>query len=151
MKRLQEFMDRIPQGVFVVGTRMGESYNLMTAAFVTQVSFNPCSLAVSVANNHYTAELIGPTGEFSLSVLAAGQELTAKVCGFQSGRRVDKSKSVEYRLEAGLPVVAGSAAYLICKVRQTVAYADHTVFFAEITEGGAGEAQPLIYVSKDYF
>ena len=51
-------MDAIPQGVFILGTRMGDSYNLMTAAFVTQVSFNPCSVAVSVANNHYTAELI---------------------------------------------------------------------------------------------
>ena len=71
-------MDAIPQGVFILGTRMGDSYNLMTAAFVTQVSFNPCSVAVSVANNHYTAELIAQQGQFSLSVLAEGQEAEAK-------------------------------------------------------------------------
>ena len=58
MKEILKCMDKIPQGVFLVGTKKGEGYNLMTAAFVTQVSFNPASIAVSVANNHYTAELI---------------------------------------------------------------------------------------------
>ena len=49
MKEILKCMDKIPQGVFLVGTKKGEGYNLMTAAFVTQVSFNPASIAVSVA------------------------------------------------------------------------------------------------------
>lgn len=73
MKEILKCMDKIPQGVFLVGTKKGEGYNLMTAAFVTQVSFNPASIAVSVANNHYTAELIREQERFSLSVLAEGQ------------------------------------------------------------------------------
>ena len=67
MKELLHCMDAIPQGVYLVGTKKGEGYNLMTAAFVTQVSFNPASLAVSVAKPHYTAELIQAQGEFTLS------------------------------------------------------------------------------------
>ena len=41
MKEILKCMDKIPQGVFLVGAKKGEGYNLMTAAFVTQVSFNP--------------------------------------------------------------------------------------------------------------
>lgn len=145
-------MDAIPQGVFILGTRMGESYNLMTAAFVTQVSFNPCSVAVSVANAHYTAELIAQQGQFSLSVLAEGQETEAKACGYQSGRKTDKYARVHCQMTpAGLPVVEGAAAWMDCKVRQTVVYEDHTVFFAEIEACARTDARPMIYESKKYF
>ena len=145
-------MDAIPQGVFILGTRMGDIYNLMTAAFVTQVSFNPCSVAVSVANNHYTAELIAQQGQFSLSVLAEGQEAEAKACGYQSGRKVDKSARVRYVVtEDGLPVLEGAAAWMVCKVRQTVEYEDHTVFFAEISDCARADTQSMIYKSQRFF
>lgn len=151
MKKIQQCMDTIPQGVFIVGTQMGDTYNLMTAAFVMQVSFNPCSLAVSVANAHYTAELVSQQGRFSLSVLAEGQEAEAKACGFQSGRRTDKSQKVSYRLEEGLPVIEGAASYMICQVKQTVVFEDHTIFLAEILSGDFTEARPMIYDSKEFF
>lgn len=151
MNELLNSMDAIPQGVFVVGTRKGEGYNFMTAAFVTQVSFNPASIAVSVAKPHYTAELIQERGEFSLTVLAEGQTQVAKDCGFQSGRRADKAARVCYHLEQGLPVLDGSAAWLVCKVRQTVDFEDHIVFLAEITAGERTEATPMIYRSHDFF
>ena len=115
MKEILKCMDKIPQGVFLVGAKKGEGYNLMTAAFVTQVSFNPASIAVSVANNHYTAELIREQERFSLSVLAEGQEAEAKACGFESGRKTDKSKRVQTHLMApGLPVLDGAAAAMVC-------------------------------------
>lgn len=152
MKEILKCMDKIPQGVFLVGAKKGEGYNLMTAAFVTQVSFNPASIAVSVANNHYTAELIREQERFSLSVLAEGQEAAAKACGFESGRKTDKSKRVQTHLMApGLPVLDGAAAAMVCRVRQVVKYEDHTVFFAEIEAAEETEAKPLPYVSGDYF
>lgn len=152
MANKQECMDTIRQGVFIVGTRMNETYNFMTAAFVTQISFNPCSVALSVANDHYTSELIQAQGEFSLSVLAKGQELEAKSCGYQSGRKFDKAKRVKFHVtDQGLPVIEGAAAYMICKVKQTVVYEDHTVFFADIADGDCSGAEPMVYVSKDFF
>ena len=152
MKDKLKCMDTIPQGVFIIGPRMNETYNFMTAAFVTQVSFNPCSLAVSIANAHYTADLIKEQGQFSVSVLAQTQKKEAIACGFQSGRKTDKSKRVEFRLtEQGLPVISGAASYMICKVKQTVVYEDHTVFFAEIEDGECTDAPAMVYVSTDFF
>lgn len=145
-------MDKIPQGVFIVGTRMNDSFDLMTAAFVTQVSFQPCSLALSVANDHYTAQLIREQGQFSLSVLEAGQVLEAKSCGYQSGRTVDKAKRMKLHLTPqGLPIVDDAAAWMVCTVKQTVAYEDHTVFLAEIVDGADTPGQPMIYNSAEFF
>lgn len=151
MKELLNCMDAIPQGVFLVGTRMGEGHNLMTAAFVTQVSFNPASIAVSVAKPHYTADLIREQGVFSLSVLAEDQYQAAKDCGFQSGRKADKVSRVSCHWEQDLPVLDGAAAWLLCKVRQTVDFEDHYLFLAEITAGERSDKTPMIYRSQDFF
>lgn len=152
MKNIAACMDTIKQGVFIVGTRMGETYNFMTAAFVTQISFNPCSLAISVADDHYTAELIKEQGDFALSVLAEGQTLEAKSCGYQSGRKFDKASRIRYRVtEQGVPVVDGAAAWLYCKVKEVVHYVDHTIFIAEIADGEKTEAEPMVYASGDFF
>ncbi len=146
------YMDTISQGVFIIGTKMNKSYNFMTAAFITQISFNPCSIALSIAQNHYTAELIENQGQFSISVLAEGQELEAKSCGYQSGRDFDKSKRVKYHItEQDLPVIEGVVSYLICKVKQSVVYEDHIVFLAEVVEGKYTDKKPMIYISKKFF
>lgn len=145
-------MDAISQGVFIVGTIMGDTVNLMTAAFATQVSFDPPSIAVSVANSHYTAELVEQGGKFTLSVLADGQKREAAACGFQSGRTADKARRVRYELtESGLPVISDAAAWMECTVRQSVVYEDHTLFLAEIRQGDRSESAPMIYHSSDFF
>lgn len=145
-------MDAITQGVFIVGTIMGDTVNLMTAAFATQVSFDPPSIAVSVANSHYTAELVEKGGKFTLSVLADGQKREAAACGFQSGRTANKARRVRYELtESGLPVISEAAAWMECSVRQSVVYEDHTLFLAEIRQGDRSESAPMIYHSSDFF
>ena len=152
MENKLKCMDTIRQGVFIVGTRMNESYNFMTAAFATQISFNPCSLAVSVADDHYTAELIQEQGDFALSVLAEDQELEAKSCGYQSGRKFDKASRVKYNVIAqGVPVIDGVASWMYCKVKETVHYIDHTIFIAEIVDGACTEKEPMIYHSDRFF
>lgn len=152
MENKLKCMDTIPQGVFIVGTKMNETYNFMTAAFVTQVSFNPCSLALSVATDHYTADLIKEQKEFALSVLAEEQVLEAKSCGYQSGREFDKAARVSYQVtEGGLPVIEGAASYMICEVKQTIEYEDHMLFLAEIKDGKCTDAKPMVYDSKVFF
>ena len=152
MREKLRCMGSISQGVYVVGVRMGGSYNLMTASFVAPVSFNPCSIALSVSRRHYTVDLLREQGAFALSVLAEGQEEVARRCGCQSGRKTDKSRLVAYDLaERGLPVIREATAYLICKVRQTVDYEDRVLFLAEVEKGSFTERPPLHYVPREFF
>ena len=152
MTDILQCMDKITQGVYLIGTKFADTCNFMTAAFVTQISFNPCSLAISLDKSRFTAELIRENGYFSLAVLSDQQQLEAKKCGYQSGRTVDKDERVEHHLAAhGLPIVAGATANMICKVKQVVPYEDHVIFIAEILAGEYTDKKAMVYVSEDFF
>ncbi len=58
---------------------------------------------------------------------------------------------MKYQIEQNLPVIDGAASYMICKVKQSVVYEDHIVFFAEIVEGEYTDKKPMIYISKKFF
>src|SRR5712691_5282620 len=49
---------KMPSGLYVIGSRHGDEYNLMTANWVTQVSFAPKLVAVSVEKEARTNALI---------------------------------------------------------------------------------------------
>lgn len=152
MSDKKRLMDTVTQGVYIVGTKMKDTYNLMTAAWLMQVSFNPCRIALSIERTHYTAELIKNQGFFSVSVLAKGQESVAKACGFQSGRAVDKSKHVTFEVtDMDLPIIKDCYAYLFCKTSESFDIGDHFLFIAEIQDGKLINNDPLIYSSETYF
>jgi flavin reductase (DIM6/NTAB) family NADH-FMN oxidoreductase RutF len=152
MADILKCMDKITQGVYLIGTKHTDTCNFMTASFVTQISFNPCSLAISLDNTRFSKELIEKQGYFSVAVLADNQELEAKNCGYQSGRAVDKDKRIKHHLaDYGLPIVEGATANMICKVKKTVLYEDHTIFIAEILSGEYTDKKALRYVSEDFF
>ena len=48
----------LPSGLYVVGSRAGERRNGMTINWVSQVSFEPKLLAISVEKTAFTHELI---------------------------------------------------------------------------------------------
>src|SRR5258708_29609525 len=57
-----------PSGLYVIGSRHGERRNGMTANWVTQVSFDPKLIAVSVEKEAVTHELIAGGGGFTVNV-----------------------------------------------------------------------------------
>lgn len=147
------YMSAITQGVYVIGAE-GENggKNLMTAAWVTQVSSRPNQVLAAVSAGHYTAVLLEENPFFTLSVLGEGQEDVAKVCGFKSGRNTDKTKltACSYKWRE-LPEVEGAAAVLYCEVKKIIKEGDHVLFIGEVLSGEAGDKKPLIYDAKYYF
>ena len=68
-KAVQKAMNGITHGVYVIGVHTQEKDNLMTAAWLCQISSSPAMLAVAVSKGHLTAELIEKAGCFTVSVL----------------------------------------------------------------------------------
>ena len=60
----------MPTGLFVVGSRVGERRNLMTANWVMQVATTPKLVVASVERESVTAALIAEGGGFSVSLLS---------------------------------------------------------------------------------
>src|SRR4051794_18398699 len=58
-----------PSGLFVIGSRAGDRRNGMTANWVTQVSFDPKLIAVSVEKGAFTHELIAESNAFTINTI----------------------------------------------------------------------------------
>src|SRR5258708_7847862 len=58
-----------PSGLYVIGSRDGNRRNGMTANWVSQVSFDPKLVAVSVDHHAFTHELIAASGVFTVNAI----------------------------------------------------------------------------------
>lgn len=94
--------------------------NVMAAAWSMPVEFTPPRVAVVIDKNTFTRELVAASGAFALCI--PGREL-ADLCftvGSTSGREVDKfvryAVAVDNGPVLGLPLVAGSVAWMECRL-----------------------------------
>lgn len=143
-------MDMLTQGVYLIGSSSGGIKNLMTAAWVTQISAK--ALMVAVGETHFTADLIRQSGHFSVSVLSAGQKDIALQCGTRSGRRADKLAGLQLEMTPqGDPLLSDAAAHFSCRVIHSVKVLDHVLFCAEIEDARLLSGEPLRYREEEYF
>lgn len=139
--------------VVIVSGAHADKQNGMTAAWLTQVSFSPCLLAVAIAPARYTHELIEKSKIFAVSVLREGQEGVAKALGYASGRKKNKLAGVSIQvLDSGLPVLTDSGAYYECRLVHSYPAGDHTLFIGEVTGQGKLKGGPFLpFRAGEYF
>ena len=136
-------------GLYVVTCRQGAEWNGFTANWLTQVSFDPPLLAVSVENDALSLGLIRGAGEFAVCVLKTGRRELAGRLGRSRRRAPGKLDGVEW-LPVGAvapdgsltapPIPADSLGYLRCALRGETPAGDSTLLIAEIV--GACLLQP---------
>ncbi|HLF71356.1 MAG TPA: flavin reductase family protein [Dehalococcoidia bacterium] len=125
-------------GMFVVGVSDGQDANVFTANWLTQVSFDPPMVAVSVENDTRSKRLIDASGRFAVSVLAVGQRQIAADLGRSSGQSPKKLEGVGHRFAAnGCPVLEDALGYVACEVRGSVPAGDSTVYVGEVVEAAS--------------
>jgi flavin reductase (DIM6/NTAB) family NADH-FMN oxidoreductase RutF len=130
---------KMPSGLYVLGSRAGERRNGMTINWVTQMSFDPKLVGVSVEREAFTHELVSDGGVFSLNFVA--QEDRAIVRKFTKPVEVDLTARTlnEFPFHdgtTGAPILDQAVAYLDCEVRQAVELGGHTLFLGEIVDCG---------------
>ncbi len=151
MSNLNDAMQAITQGVYLVGVDDGQMKNLMTAAWVTQISAKP-SILVAVGSTHYTATMIRKAKHFSLSVMTNEQMDIADRCGKVSGTKQDKTAGLDLDYSKdGDPLVRGSAAYMECEVFDVIDTPDHVLFCADVKKAEKFSDDVLIYREHDFF
>ena len=140
----------LPWPVTLIGACHQGKHNVMTASWVSQVSFRPLLIMVSIAPERYTYELIQKSGEFVASILAEDQAEIADFCGTHSGREVDKVSALGIRTRPGqavkVPILADCLANIECRVTATYPAGDHVLFVGEVVGGSAArpDASPLL-------
>jgi flavin reductase (DIM6/NTAB) family NADH-FMN oxidoreductase RutF len=128
---------RLTNGIYVIGVAHGGKSNAFTAAWLTQVSFDPLLVALSVNPDHASYPLLTRSGVFAVSVVAHGRLDLARHFGTRSGRDVDKLRGMGWHgSPLGAPVLNEAAAWLECRVTATTPAGDHELVIGRATAGG---------------
>lgn len=148
MNEIAALCHRLSAGVYVIGAAHGGRQDAFTAAWLTQVSFEPLLVALSVNPGHATYPLIRESRAFTVSVLERGQLELARHFGTRSGRDEDKLAGVRWRPgRSGAPLLEDALAHLECEVEAIHRAGDHQLVVARIVGGGLlrTDAEPLRY------
>jgi flavin reductase (DIM6/NTAB) family NADH-FMN oxidoreductase RutF len=126
-----------PSGLYVIGSRAGERRNLMTANWVTQVSFEPKLVAVGIEHGSLTHELIAEGRTFTVCTVA--REDRAIVRKFTKPTEWDAAASTlngfaVHDGATGTPILDQAPAFVDCEVRESVELGNHTLFIGEVVE-----------------
>ncbi len=127
---------RLTNGVYVVGVAHGAERGAFTAAWISQVSFDPLLVALSINPGHASYPLLLASRAFTVSILAAHQLELARHFGTQSGRDVDKLAGQPWAPNAsGIPFISNAIGYLECRVLAEHEAGDHQLILATVTSG----------------
>jgi flavin reductase (DIM6/NTAB) family NADH-FMN oxidoreductase RutF len=132
-------------GLYVVTVRGGEDQNGFTANWLTQVSFDPPMLAVSVENYSHSIGLIRSSGVFTVNVLPSGSRELAGLLGKRWAHVPDKlAQAATHPGPNGCALLDDALAYVECAVEGSVPAGDSTLFTARVVGAGVlREGQPL--------
>ncbi|HWE64978.1 MAG TPA: flavin reductase family protein [Chloroflexota bacterium] len=130
-------------GLYVVTCRHGEQQNAFTANWLTQVSFDPPLLALSVENDAVSLGLIRAAGVFAVCVLESGQRDLAGALGRSLRRAPAKLDDLQWlaldppaggEQPARPPILAQSLGFVCCTVQREVPAGDSTLLLAQVYE-----------------
>ena len=148
MADVADLFRRVTTGVYVIGVADGGRRNAFTAAWLTQVSFDPLLLALSVNHEHASYPLLIGGGGFVANVLRRDQLHLAERFGTTSGRDEDKLAEVPWRpASSGAPILTQSVAWLDCRLHDRVRAGDHEIVLGRPVAGEllAPDAALLLY------
>jgi len=124
-------MAHITYGIYVLTTRFEDSINGMIASWVSQVSYDPPLFMVAVHPNRYSHELVMQSGHFALHILAKEQK--DLIDHFRGPFTKEKFESIAWKEGGtGCPVLEDCIGCMECRVTQSLAPGNHTLFIGEV-------------------
>ncbi|MCS7121480.1 MAG: flavin reductase family protein [Archaeoglobaceae archaeon] len=117
--------------------------NFMACSWITPVSDEPFTIAASIWKGNYTYELIERSGVFTVNIPQPELLNEVWIAGTKSGRKVDKAKLTNLKLEKARKIdcyiIANCLANLECIVKNKVEVGENVVYLAEVVDAYANE------------
>lgn len=145
---IADLFHRLTSGVYVVGVADGDRRDGFTAAWITQASFEPLLLAVSVNRENASYPILRSGRGFTVNVLRRGQLDLARAFGTRSGRDQEKLAGVRWHAgRHGAPILDDALAYFECELGETLPAGDHELVLGRVVDGRimAPGATPMTY------
>src|SRR6476620_7783610 len=104
-------------GLYAVTAAHEGERGVFTANWLSQASFDPPLVMLSVENDSSTLPLIRASGRFAICPLDEGQKQLAAALGKPKARAGDKYDALDLAVvetESGVPALAESLGYVVC-------------------------------------
>ncbi len=120
-----------------------------TVTAFCSVSLEPPIVLVSLRRQSSTRGAIERSGYYGVNILSSADRELAL---YFASRAPDKFADVSHHFGAtGIPLLKGVAASLECRVIESVAGGDHTIYLGEVVAARTTpEAAPLIYFRRSF-
>lgn len=149
---IEEVMERMPYGLYIIGSKSDVDVNGMMADWVMQVSFNPRLIAVALENDAHTLGNVQAFGHFTVNFLSSDNESVHLAAKFAQpyfgskikGRDLEAARQVHRKLEdvqhhaadSGCPILERAMAWLECEAQAFIPVGDHTLVIGRVMDGG---------------
>lgn len=121
--------------LYVVTAIDGEERGAFTANWLSQASFDPPLVMVSVEADSHSLPIIRSSGRFLINVLESGQRDLAGHFGKKHRHAGDKLADMPHHASAtGLPVLDQALSYVVCDVTGEIDAGDSVVVVGEVIE-----------------
>ncbi len=149
----REILATFPAGVVIVTAvgSDGKPSGLTVSAFCS-VSAQPPLVLVCIDRSSNTLPAIQHSEMFTVNILAAGRAELALRFASKRQDKFDELAHEQPMLGGAGPILRDdAAAYLVCRLEQTIEAGDHWVFIGEAVEAGAHERPlPLLYHNRSF-
>ncbi len=131
--------------LYVVTTTDGKERGAFTANWLSQASFDPPLVMVSVEADSHSLPIIRSSRRFLINVLESGQRDLAGHFGKKHRHAGDKLEGIPHHLSAtGLPILDDALSYVACYMTGEIDAGDSVVVIGEVIEVGVQrEGTPL--------
>ena len=157
--KIKDALRMMPYGFYAFTTKNGDDVNAMVVNWVSQMSYTPRLIAVGLSKTAYSHGVVAAGQVFGLNLFLT--ENKEAIMGVTKGRgkNPDKMSETEFTAapETGVPVLAGAAAYIECKVTQIIDVGgDHDIVVGEaihadvMKEGDPADVLSLVELGWSY-
>lgn len=151
-RSLRDVLGQFATGVTVV-TAHGEKAHGMTANAFTSVSLEPPLVLCCVADTARLHPAILDAQRFGVSVLGADQEDLARY--FTNKSRPEGMAQFDQvdwfaGQHTGVPLLAGSLAWVECELAEVYEGGDHTIFLGTVLSAGSVDGEPLVFAGGSF-
>lgn len=145
-RHFRRTLGRFATGVTVVTVAQPEGPHGMTANAFLSVSLDPPLILVSVDRRARMHAYLAEATRYGVSILARDQEIAARHFAGKPQPGFDPV----FRWVAGVPLLEGAVAQLVCDVWERVPAGDHTLVLGRVRWLDYWDREPLVFFGGDF-
>ena len=132
-------------GLYAVSCSYAGEVNIFTANWLSQISFDPPLVAISIENTSKSLPMILNSRKCTINVFRSGDRELAGKLGKSAIQHPDKLATISFHLgDNGCPILNDALAWVACEIHDTVKAGDSTLVIAEVVGVGMiAEGQSL--------